>query len=331
MPETYWILRQGRLRLPPICRAEWQPPLVQEADMRSRQRRDDALSAAADVRQERWDLEEAAVKSSLDRLETLRRELQGVLLDTASTDFRRFQASQLISDVDASIARTQRALQLIADQTYKSAADLGANQIDQAIQAARLAVAVLPYSGVALIDAATANTGDLLSETMLQFANRVRGAVRRIATQGSNVGDELTNLANTIDEAGFNGALYRSEKILRTEVSGVFNGASFQRLSTVASNVPAAKKIWIRVHDNRTRDTHIAAAEVYARGKGIDVNDLFAVGAVKMRYPGDPNAQPSGKPAAKEIINCRCSVALDFDIVALQQDTDTRLTLAFGA
>lgn len=59
------------------------------------------------------------------------------------------------------------------------------------------------------------------------------------------------------------------------------------------------EKVWIATRDTRTRDTHRAMLS----SKPIGPNELFSVGASRMRYPGDPAG------GAREVVRCRCVVA----------------------
>lgn len=58
-------------------------------------------------------------------------------------------------------------------------------------------------------------------------------------------------------------------------------------------------KMWLSVLDANTRPTHVEA-----NGEQVSLNDTFVVGDDLMQYPGDISA------SAKEVINCRCTVAI---------------------
>lgn len=84
------------------------------------------------------------------------------------------------------------------------------------------------------------------------------------------------------------------ETIARTEVVGANNGGTL--LAWVQSEIVANKK-WIATLDNKTRTTHIDAHNAPA----IPISANFVVGSASGPHPG-------GLGAAKEDINCRCSM-----------------------
>ena len=61
-------------------------------------------------------------------------------------------------------------------------------------------------------------------------------------------------------------------------------------------------KVWDTSEDERVRDTHVIAG----RQDPIGLNDWYNVGAVRMRWPNDPEAIGMSKEVARERINCRC-------------------------
>jgi len=86
-------------------------------------------------------------------------------------------------------------------------------------------------------------------------------------------------------------------RTLRTETTRIFNLAH-NALANVANKAikPTLLKQWLTVGDSRVRPSHRAAG----RARPIPVSQLFAVGADRLRYPGDPRG------SAGETINCRC-------------------------
>ena len=57
------------------------------------------------------------------------------------------------------------------------------------------------------------------------------------------------------------------------------------------------KKVWVTMHDQRVRKTHVAAD-----GQEVGINDLFSIGNSFLEFPCDPSGSP------KETVNCRCTV-----------------------
>jgi hypothetical protein len=94
-------VQAGRLTLPPICEDEWDDiEAVGEADNETRRRRDAALRAQREVRRSKVRAEKDAIRRLLERFDTVRRELLGVLASASTTDYRRFQTRLLLEDVD---------------------------------------------------------------------------------------------------------------------------------------------------------------------------------------------------------------------------------------
>lgn len=321
---------RGRLINPPINDDEWLPlEAVHEADADSIRRRNRAFVASREIRTDRNREEREAIARLLTRLRVLRRELRAVLV-SAATDFRKSQASTLIGEVDELIQQAERDIATSARRSYQRAFDLGASHADDPIRAAQLIVTTSPRVDPVLVEVAFENTVDLLSEHMRQFRNRIAVQVRRLATIGSSFPDQMANLARELDANGIANAEFSAERILRTELSRVFNSATFERLNDLASRMPFLRKIWIRTADHRTRPTHVSAGGTYARGKGIPIPMRFSVGKATLRFPVDPLAEPSGRASAEETIMCRCNSAVDFELNELRASTAARVSIAMG-
>lgn len=290
-------------------------------------RRSFAERAALEVRRERIRAERQMLKTLLERLARTKREIQRTLL-AGATDFRRFVASSLLSEIDQILAETREDLSRLGQLDYQRALSLGSEQVDAASRAAALRVHLAPALDTRLVTAAYENTVDLLSDAMTQFRSRIAVAVRRLASSGDNFGDALVKLSRTIGREGWDMAEYRAERILRTELSRTFNSATHGRLVALAEKSAGVRKIWIATKDDRTRETHTEAAARYHRGAGIPVDERFLVGRTKLRFPVDPLAE--GPDAASQVIMCRCNMAMALDLTALAADTTARVRLAMS-
>ena len=91
---------------------------------------------------------------------------------------------------------------------------------------------------------------------------------------------------------------FQAERLVRTEATSAANFATLKSANTI---FPAADmmKEWIASFDDRTRSTHAEAGA----SEPVPQNEPFMVGGALMMYPGDPSGP------AKEVINCRCSIA----------------------
>lgn len=99
--------------------------------------------------------------------------------------------------------------------------------------------------------------------------------------------------------------LFRARRIVRTELSISANHAD----NMVQDSVPfEVDKIWISVHDNRTRDSHEKMDGVTVDGDASFqvpvIKKKVQIGVDLMNGPGDPAG------SAQNIINCRCTRAM---------------------
>lgn len=333
---------------PPICEDEWGddgevheatitpfPPPPGGGDGKTppkrpkEPRQTTGAAAGRDVRRQHWRLQRAATGRLLKRLQALRAQLETVVLK--GTAFRTSQAAQLIAAIDREIADATRDLAMLARSELRTAADLGVSHIDETILGAKLTPLVTGGVTSELVTTSAELTADLLSAPMQQFRRRVVSQVRRLTVQGANFADEWQALAKTLDRKGFTVPEFQAERILRTEMSRVFNQATHDRMVAQAASMPFLRKIWIRVLDQRTRETHKVAGERYARGSGIEIATRFEVGKATMRFPVDPLAEPGGQVAASETILCRCVSAVELELAGVRATTAARVSLAMRA
>ena len=111
--------------------------------------------------------------------------------------------------------------------------------------------------------------------------------------QNSGIDEKTRILRNQFT----NYSTFQAERLVRTEAT---NAANFATMASAETIFPAEdlQKEWIAATDERTRTTHREA-----NGKVVNQKDTFNVGGSQMLYPGDPRGP------AKEVINCRCSIA----------------------
>ena len=91
---------------------------------------------------------------------------------------------------------------------------------------------------------------------------------------------------------------FQAQRLVRTEATNAANFATLKSANTVFPTADMMKE-WIASFDDRTRSTHAEAGA----SEPVPQNEPFMVGGALMMYPGDPNGD------AKEVINCRCSIA----------------------
>jgi hypothetical protein len=320
----------------------WPAPAWEAADPQSpTRRRARAHAATREVLADRRRLERQAVEQLLGRLRQLKRDLQAVILDHA-TPFRRFVVSTLIEEVDRLIAAAHRDLTGSVEPTLRRAQRLGAAAADEPLRAAQIAITAIPGLDPTLVTQAAELTADLLSEPMQQFRTSVVTRVRRAAVLGETAHQQMQALAAQIGAAGFDAAAFRAERIVRTELSRVFNASTYDRLASLADQFPFLRKAWLDSRDSRVRLGHREAGRRYARGQGVPIRERFRVpvyresprrapvllGYAELRFPVDPAAEPSGRLAAAATIMCRCVGVVDFDPTQLVAPARTTVGLA---
>lgn len=307
-----------------------------------------ARRAAQHVLQDRNAAERDQVRQLNTRLTTLQGSLKTRLLadDGGITDFRRFNLTTLLHDVDRLVKDTTTDLGASARSTYRTMANLGEAGADEPIQAAQLIIRPgLPGLDAALVGHAFDNTLDLLTQPMQQFGSDVKVALRGVALAGDNKFEAIQKLRDKIAGQGFDNAQYRAERIIRTELGRIFNQATFTRLLGLALDFPFLRKGWRATGDARTRLGHVEAGRTYSRGSGIPITAKFTInvyqerpgeapkhlGTATLLFPIDPAAE--GKPAklaAAATIMCRCNGFVDFDLADFAEFTRQAIQTSLG-
>lgn len=296
-------------------------------------------AAGREVLQDRLALERDGVATLLKRLTQLKRELLGILNAAGASEFRKFTASSLVAEIDGLIADATADMSASTRATFHQALDIGTNAVDAPISGARIAIGGAPQLDRTLVTHAFDNTVDLLSEPMRQFRNQVVQGVRRAATAGESSYTEIRKLSASIEKQGFDAAAFKAERIVRTQLSRVLNGATFDRLAALAGDMPFLRKGWRASKDNRTRRGHAEAGKQYQRGQGIPIAEPFRVnvyqefpgkavtkliGVALLRFPSDPETTPGGRIAAGATILCRCNAFVDFNLAELDAFSTSR-------
>lgn len=178
--------------------------------------------------------------------------------------------------------------------------------------AARVVDGVQAASGI-VVDQLTGTYAD----EVLQYAyNRMVGIgeslwlnIRDQLVEGYNAGESIDQIAERLaTAAGL--STPRALTVARTEIiSAANNGSYLQMLDAGFSE--SVTKVWLATEDTRTRLSHR-----HADDQGVELTGEFTVdiysgdvktGTEPMEFPGDPTATPGN------IINCRCSLAFDFE------------------
>jgi uncharacterized protein with gpF-like domain len=142
---------------------------------------------------------------------------------------------------------------------------------------------------------------DLLNEAELITAY-TRDIIAGILSDAASAGWSFDEIVNRLEASTELGAM-RARRIARTETVTAANGAAM--VNAKEMGVPF-KKIWLAVNDARTRHSHRNVDDVT-----IGIDDAFNVNGTMMMQPGI-RVQPDGLPVpAKEVVNCRCTLAFE--------------------
>ena len=143
---------------------------------------------------------------------------------------------------------------------------------------------------------------DWIDEHGLEKAKEINGTTQELLAKslgdGIVAGESILDLQKRLDDQ-FDGLRdYRSERIARTESAGSMNFGS----TATYKSAGVARKEWLSVQDDRTRDAHLEAD-----GQVVGIDEDFEVDGESLQYPGDPNG------SGENVINCRCSILPVFE------------------
>lgn len=121
---------------------------------------------------------------------------------------------------------------------------------------------------------------------------KVNSEILQGILQGESV-DDLADRLKKVTE--MNEA--SSVRNARTAVTSAENQGRMDMIHEAEDHGIRMKKVWLSVHDNRTRDAHLALS-----GMEADPDEPFEIWGMQIMYPGDPDADPS------MVYNCRCTM-----------------------
>lgn len=143
------------------------------------------------------------------------------------------------------------------------------------------------------------NAGERITEVWLytkeQYINVIREATGTAVDMGLGAPQTARMIRNMVEDRMGEIALYRAERIARTEIVSASNMGS---LEGAVNSQASVKKRWLTSGLAGVRPTHMDAELQGA----IDLNQTFTVGNDQLQYPGDVNGSP------EEVINCRCTI-----------------------
>lgn len=134
------------------------------------------------------------------------------------------------------------------------------------------------------------------------ITNTTRDIIQKVLGDAAITGQSINDIVRALEESPELSQM-RARRIARTETTAAANTASL--INAKESGVPM-RKIWLAVHDKRTRHSHRNVDEVK-----INIDDSFNVGGSQMMQPG-VRKQPNGLPVpADQLVNCRCTLGYE--------------------
>lgn len=131
---------------------------------------------------------------------------------------------------------------------------------------------------------------------------KVNAEILQGIIQGDSV-DKLSKRLEKVTEMNRASAVRNA----RTSVTSAENKGRLDMIHDAEDAGVKTKKVWLSVHDKRTRDAHLALSGVEA-----DPDEPFEVFGMKIMYPGDPDAEP------EMVYNCRCTMT--YRVVGFMKD-----------
>lgn len=239
------------------------------------------------------------------------------------TEFDQQRARQLVAAVEAELRALR--VQLVQGMTRSLTEAMSRGDADMVEQARAIVGAEMTsLAGVdpVLVEFARDNSADLVGRITEDLRSRLNTTIRSAATGAATIADVERQIGEVVDAAGrptgvFGTAATQVDRISRTEVARLYEGAKQVREQRVARKVPyQMMKRWITVVDSRTRFEHQAM-----NGATVPVEEHFNYGASspwnRMSYEeaerrgGDLGIKITGPHdsvlPAKDAVNCRCT------------------------
>lgn len=135
-----------------------------------------------------------------------------------------------------------------------------------------------------------------LEDNVNKTIDRVTG---RMTEEGAGVVKIGKELQAELDSEFTDIMTWEAQRIAQTEVIGTANSASFE--SAKDAGIEGMLKAWVTRGDAKTRESHMS----YQGEGSVEMDYEYNTG---LQYPGDENCD-----LPEEIINCRCTVAYEFE------------------
>lgn len=133
-------------------------------------------------------------------------------------------------------------------------------------------------------------------QRITQVTDTTRETIIQLLDESQNLplSERANYIVDKLDDPDFNRT--RALRIARTESTTAANQGAL--LGADGSDYQT-NKMWLAVLDANTRPAHVTA-----NGETVALDETFLVGGESLAFPGDPAG------SAKNIINCRCALAI---------------------
>lgn len=251
------------------------------------------IRALRDISKRFDTLEADTVRRSIELLRAMRDRLQ--LRLTSVENFRNFQLSELIGNVNQMIAEYEAQLIALSNGGLTQSARLGALSVVEPLQAAGVGVGFFQPTP-AQLNTVLDFSADLIRGITGEMRQAINGTIRRSALGEQSTISAMQEINRRLGVTEPDtGIAYRGERIIRTELGRVYNLSNHSQQQVTAQQVDGLQKQWLATGDARTRIEHLAA-----HGQLVPVDQPFMVGREQLMYPLDPAG------SAWNTINCRC-------------------------
>ena len=253
-------------------------------------------------------LDRSAVEAGLALLAELHDRVLAAIARSPSPAPADLPALRLQIEEAITVYRDRLAL-LIADT--QTDAGVAAATVVQA-EAARFSPTAPTTGAVGIAPTTLSVLHELSADLVTRVTDDTRAAIAReirlAALGGRSFEELLRTIGASLDSPSIFGTLRnRAEAIARTETHRAYMTGYAQHGDELAARFPGLRKTWRHLtHRPSDRPEHVALD-----GMTIPWEDTFSVGGESARWPHDPRL------SARQSVNCRCRLTLDFSAVHL--------------
>jgi hypothetical protein len=259
-------------------------------------------------------LEDDTIKRLVALLQDTRKSVAASLAENP-TDFEQFRLSSLRASVDEVISQFESQFSADLANSLTGASEIGLANIVDPLGAIGLNTSAFNTLSPQQVNIALDFSAELVQNISEDLRSKINTQLRLATLAQKSPFQAMKDVTRELGVKATDGVwgkrrrpevvrgvAARSEAIVRTEMTRIFNLSQNTTQEQAADIIPGLLKRWIATADRRTRITHRNAHRRYFK-EPIPVNEPFHVGNSFLMYPGDPAGSP------QETINCRCTMA----------------------